>query len=133
MSSAKVKTANDVLHELWAIADEMGHNYVYPHPRTGCSYVKEEQSDDPIFPAAMIGPGCFIGHWLYGHGLTLATLRLNEGSISEKWDDFRPLLDFSITDQALQLLEEVQSLQDAGHRWGQALQMATAILGIETD
>lgn len=132
MNSAWVKTANDVLHELWAIADEVGHNHKYHRPPTGCSYVKEEYSDDTGFPVAT-GPGCFIGHWLYSHGLTLATLESNEGSIGEKWDDFRPLLDFSITDQALQLLEEVQSLQDTGHRWGPALQVAIANLGIETD
>lgn len=124
MSTKKQKTTEDILNELWKIADEKGHGYVYHRPPGGCSYVNDNSS----------GPGCFIGHWLHGHGVGLATLESNEGSIADKWyETYQHLVDFTLTQQAVMVLTEVQGFQDDGCPWGEAIQAACVVHDVNID
>ena len=124
------KDSIDVLSELWAIADEVGHDYVYEEE--SCSYVahREDVNEDGECVTALTGPGCIVGHWLHGHGVSLGDLSENEGAFLAVWPQYKALVNFDLTQTAVSFLREVQRRQDRGVSWGRSIQEAAATLDL---
>lgn len=126
------KTSLDVLSELWAIADEVGHDHVYEGEEWGCSYVK--RTYDPLSGAGVVTPGCIVGHWLHRNGVSISTLESNEGSIMNKWyETYGHSVNFDMTKTAVEFLAHVQSAQDSEVPWGRAIQEAAMDFGLIED
>lgn len=126
------KTSLDVLSELWAIADEIGHDHVYKEEEWGYSYVKGTY--DPLSGAGVVTPGCIVGHWLHRNGVSISTLESNEGSIMNKWyETYSHSVNFDMTKTAVEFLAHVQSVQDSEVPWGRAIRETAMDFGLIED
>jgi hypothetical protein len=111
-----VETATEVV-------GERGENYIYEKPINAfgtpvCVYVYESQ------------PSCLVGHILHRLGVPLETL--GEGdrlsfSASDVCMDLLAGTSFYDTEISA-FLDSLQSEQDTGHTWGEALQVGLSVL-----
>lgn len=110
------RTVSEVLDQLWQIADDFGHDFVYRRDaKKGCSYV------DYGYPDVQL-PGCIVGQWAHRFGgVSLITLSTNEGYFNSLRAEAFGL---DIEGEAITLLNEVQFRQDNGRPWGEAIRSA---------
>ncbi len=100
-----------MLAALRAAVEERGENYVYPQrgEQDNCFYVWEDK------------PDCIAGTALHSLGMSLDSLRLNEG-IAVDGIAIRINGEVaSMTEKASFLVRRVQQFQDKGRSWGEAL------------
>lgn len=105
------------------IAAEKGPDYVYPaQPAVGvrgnadwspsCHYVRDN------------APSCIVGHFILKHDLlTLAELSQREGNGASE-----VLTDATVSSAVSVFLDEVQTRQDEGTPWGDAVEVAARIV-----
>lgn len=96
---------------------KMGEDYVYPHANETCMYFEFEDR----------APSCIVGHVLAQEGMTYMDVRgINtDGVISLIESRVIEPADERVTD----LLGRVQTHQDNGLPWGEALDKAIAYAG----
>lgn len=112
-------TLDRVIPEL---LEEFGEDYVYPHWRVSCVYVRDE------------APSCIVGHVLQRVGVPLEALKFLDARPStvsglpplgteardvDLWlNEFG--VDIEITHEARRMLQRIQFSQDHGKAWGDA-------------
>lgn len=123
-------TLERVIDEFTQIVDAMPAGYVYsPPPGTsgGCLYVHGGSAGNPL------EPGCIIAHWLHRfHQVPLDALAHVEGLAAPNMLVrllATGVLPFDLLDdlsgaQVLKFLQALQSFQDRGRTWRDALEAA---------
>lgn len=101
------------------IVFEKGADYVYPYRDINCFNFEGNE------------PSCLVGHFFHELGITAAkarTMRIDGNrnaresiTVMENWPS---LVKWTFTTDCIDILCQVQSLQDNGSTWGQALQAA---------
>jgi hypothetical protein len=105
---------------------EKGDDYVYTTP-------DGKQGTEEYQPVCLYvhgdRPGCIVGHALHKAGVTLAVLSYEErNDASGVLRSLRSADVLDCEDGVSQLFQDVQSLQDRGVPWGQAVQQSLAEL-----
>lgn len=119
-----VYDVNEVLQVAQEIVDEFGPDYVYVKPSSGlCQYVHEGQ------------PSCLVGQILVRLGAQVDVLSVPENAsiqdnghglgvedLLEKLSPTWGTLGFTLTENAIKVLVEIQNAQDTDNTWGRALE-----------
>lgn len=113
MSLLTLLQADKLMREVVAGA---GPEFCYTAPKGigVCQYVNEGK------------PDCVVGRILHRHGVPLTTLSLWEGATASEMGQRtnRRGLPPLMTEEAAQLLEDLQDRQDARRPWGEAMEHA---------
>jgi hypothetical protein len=109
---------DEVVYDLLDIIEEKGGDYTYTQFCAGiCQYFHDEE------------PGCIVGHLLAKHGITQAFLESKDGpNVFElNASDVTELVDrdvLGVDNKTRAFLFNLQSKQDKGVTWGEAMKFA---------
>lgn len=116
----KTVSYQEVLAVANAVVEELGADYVYPDYMNGCVYVKGNK------------PSCLVGHVLHRLGVDLISFAseesydgglVNECAIDTLWVTTEEY-GVSFSPLAQGFLSDIQTDQDSGCTWGDAVERA---------
>ena len=122
----------EVLTAMKAVVDEVGHDFVYSKTDSGsCQYMHGEEVPGCLIGQVLIKLGAqprvlfeaertFMNH--NGHGIGIEEFL---GILAPTWGT----LGYTLTEDAVRVLEEAQNAQDVYNTWGRALQVAQEAAG----
>lgn len=114
--SARYFEAEEVLSDLKQIVADCPPGYKDPNASDGsCSYADPETGN----------PACIVGQWLYRQGVSSEDLLALDEHNSQIYSHYRKgrieRLGISLSETALTLLDRVQTCQDNGSTWEDAV------------